>query len=442
MRFLPIKIAPEHPPHFLHHPPYPVIPDMIPWLLVGYMWLFVHRPHEAFTRLQGLRIVIVYMVFVGALWLITSPEAKRPLGNIFTLAVFLYAIALGLATLFSPFTASFIDSPFVDWLKYVLFFVIFMTSVKTERDLKIVATGFVIAFFLWMAHSYRGYLLGNVHYSTGAYRIVPVGQTFSNANDYGTIIACALPMIIPLATLCKKYWHYLFVIVYVLLTVRSTILTGSRTAFLMLLAIAILPVLFSRHRFKVLPFLFIAIPIGWFSMSETMQTRYMTIVDSSISEAANENMAGRTEGFWGGLENWTNYPIFGVGPSCHGLALGTPFRTHNLIGEVVGETGTIGTLAFSFLVLCFGINHYHVWKNYKYLKEHNLSKEGLYCWRVSLAVMYGVVMLQFQGLGLHNASHFTWLWFGAFQALATEIMQEKVNDAKRGKLLPSLPVKK
>ena len=413
---------------------------MIPWLLVGYMWLFVHRPHEIWTKIGELRIVLLYMIGVFIMWMIASPDTKRPLGNIFTLGIFTFAFALGLSTLFSPYMSPFDNATYQDWLKYLAFFVIFMTSVKTEKNLKVVVTGFVIAFFLFMAHSYRGYLLGNAFYSAGAYRIRPVGITFTNANDYGTIIACALPMIFPLVTLCKKYWHYLFILGYVLLTLRSVMLTGSRTAFIMVISLAVLPVLFSRYRFRVIPFVFLAAPIGWLSMSEEMQTRYMTIVDSSISQEANENMAGRTEGFWGGLENWQNNPIFGVGPSCHGLPLGTPFRSHNLIGEVVGETGTLGALAFLFLLSCFGINHYNIWKNYKYLKEKNLGKEGLYCWRVSLAVVYGVVMLQFQGLGLHNALHFTWIWFGAFQALAAEIMQEKVNEAKQGKLSPSLPV--
>ena len=418
---------------------------MVVWLLVGYIWLFVHRPHEWWSIFEASRVVLPYMIFVTVVWMLgwmSNPDGKRPLGNIFTLAALFYTLAITAAALFSPYVNILENDNWWSWLRYTLFFVIIMTSVKTERDLKIVVTGFTIAFFLWMAHSYRGYLLGNVHWSVGVVRIVPVGQTFRNANDYGTMIVCALPLVFSLGTLCKRYWHYLFVLGYVLLTVRSSLLTGSRNAFLMMIVLAILPVLFSRHRFKLIPIICVVLPLGWFSMTEQLQNRFRTIWDPTIDEMANINMAGRTQGFYNGWENWSNYPIFGVGPGQHGPALGTVFRPHNLIGEVVGELGTVGALAFLFMFSCFGINHYNIWKNYKYLQEKNLGREGLYCWRVSLAIVYAVIMLQIQGFGLHTAYWFYWLWFGAFQALAAQIMQEKVNNAMQGKLLPSLLVTK
>jgi len=373
-------------------------------------------------------------------WL-SNPDGKRPLENIITLAVLLYTLAIAVSTFASPYGDVILDSLWY-WLLYVMFFVILMTSVKTERDLKIVVTGFVIVFFLWMAHSYRGYLQGNAWFEAGAWRIRPIGRQFANANDYGTMIICALPLIIPLITLCKKYWHYLFVLGYVILTLRSMLLTGSRTAFIMAITLIVLQILFSRYRFRLLPILFIAAVVGWLSMTEEMQNRYRTIWNPEIHETANFTKAARMEGFYGGLENWSNYPIFGVGPEKHGPALGQWHRAHNLYGEVAGELGTFGIVTFLFLLSCIGINHYHIWRNYKYLQEKNLGKEGLYCWRVSLGIVYAVIMLLFQGLGLHTAYWFFWAWFGGFQALAAMLMQEKVNAAIQGKLLPSLPVKK
>jgi O-antigen ligase len=407
-------------------------------LLVGFMWLYVHRPFEIWIIFATYRLLLVYTMCLMLVWLLSSGEKRSP-GNIFTLALFLYTCALTVATSFSPYTNIFENGVYQDWLKHCVFFVICMTSIKTERDLKIVVSGLTFAFFLWMAHSYRGYLSGNAFFDAGAYRIRPYGTTFANANDYGTILVCVLPLLVPLLTLCKKYWHYLFVLGYVLLTLRSVMLTGSRGAFVMIVVLAILPALFSRYRFRMIPFLLIAAPLGWIAMPETMQNRYRTIWDSSVSEEANENMQGRTKGFYDGLTNWSNSPIFGVGLGQHGTALGTPFQSHNLAGQLAGETGTLGIVTFLFMLSCFGINHYHVWKNYKYLQKNNLGKEGLYCWRVSLAIMYVIAMLLLQGTGLHNGYWFHWIWFGAFQALAAMIIQEKVDAAVKGTLLPSLP---
>ena len=50
-----------------------------------------------------------------------------------------------------------------------------------------------------------------------------------------------------------------------------------------------------------------------------------------------------------------------------------------------------------------------------------------------------MAMVLVQGLSIHNALWFYWVWFGAFQALAAMIMQEKVTAAIQGKLVPSLP---
>jgi O-antigen ligase len=262
---------------------------------------------------------------------------------------------------------------------------------------------------------------------------------FGDVNDYGTFIVCALPLMVPLLTLCKKYWHYLFVLGYVLLTMRSMILTGSRTAMIMTVTLFTLPVLLSQYRFRIIPIILIALPLGWILMPESLQNRYRTIWDPTINESANQNMVGRTVGFYIGMENWANHPIIGAGPGCHRLATGMPFEAHNLPGQLAGETGTLGIAAFLFMLSCFGINHYHNWQNYKYLQEKRLGKEGLFCWRVSIAVMYCVFMVLLQGFGLHNTYRFPWVWFGAFQALATMLMQEKVNAVMKGTLIPGLP---
>jgi len=410
---------------------------MMNWLLIGYMWLFVHRPFEIWTFLGDLRIERVYLLCVILAWFVSVSE-KRSLGNIFTPAAFLYTLAITAATLLSPYSTVLDNYDFQEWLKYLVFFVLLMTSVKTEKDLKIIVSGFSVVAFIFIAHSYREFLHGRVDYAAGATRLVGVGVTFSEFNDYGTMIVCMLPLIFPMLTLCKKHWHYLFIVGYILLTLRSVMLTGSRTAFVMVVALMVLAVLFSRYRLRILPFLLLAAPMGWLVMPEELQNRYRTIWDSSMSDQANQNMRGRITGFNEGMANWANNPLFGVGPGCHGVSMGHGFQTHNLPGQVAGETGTLGVVTFLLMLSCFGINHYNIWRNYKYLQEKNLGNEGLYCWRVSLAVMFGVLMILFQGLGLHNAFRYPWLWFGAFQALAAMLMQEKVTAAIQGKLLPNL----
>jgi len=385
-------------------------------------------------------LVIVWLFGIGT---------KRISGNIFTLALFLYTCSIVVSALFSPYI-TILDSWIVrNWFLHIVFFIILMTSVKTERNLKIILAGFTITYFIVMAHTYWVYLQGRATVSMGVVRLSGVTirggeETFRDPNYYATALVCALPMVFSLLVLCKRYWHYLFVLGYVLLTARNVMLSGSRTALIMLVALAVLPVLFSRYRFYLIPLLFVALPVGWMVMPEQMQNRYRTIWDPTVERAvgmggAGASMQGRIAGVYTGMRLWETHPFTGAGPGTTVLL----FRaaTHSLPGQLAGETGTLGIVTFLLMLSCFGINHYHNWKNYKYLREKNLGKEGLYCWRVSIVVMYAIGMALLTGIGLHNAFAYQWVWFGAFQALATILMQEKVNAAMQGKLLPSLPVR-
>ncbi|MDR3234591.1 MAG: O-antigen ligase family protein [Planctomycetaceae bacterium] len=404
------------------------------WLLVGYMWLYIHRPFEVWTILATLRIERVYMICTLIIWL-TSTE-KKFTSNLFNVAALLFIIALTLATLLSSYTNVIDNVAYQDFLKVAVFYLLVMTVVKTEKDLKIIVSAAVVCFFLYLAHSYREYLNGHRTYAAGAERMIGMGSSFSEFNDFGTWIVCMMPLTLPLVTLCKRMWHYLFIAGYILLSLRCVQLTGSRGAFIMVVALGVLPVIFSKYRMRLIPVILVLGPAGWFSMPESMQNRYRTIWDSSISEQANANARGRTKGFYDGMKNWANSPLYGVGVGMHGPALGQRFQAHNLEGQIAGETGTLGILAFLSILACFGINHWNVLQNYKRLQEWGRGKEGLYCYRVSTGVVWAVVMSLVQGLSLHNGYRFYWLWFGAFQSVAAMLIQEKVNAARHLKAPP------
>ena len=428
---------------------------MIIWLLIGYMWLQIHRPPELWDIFRGIgledfHVTYIYTALLAGVWFLgLISSGKRVLGNTFTLALGLYTLVMIASVVVSPFATIFDNRPLFLWAGHLLFFIILMTSVKTERDLKIILTGFVIVVFLFMADAVRLHMLGVTRASEGVERMMVVERgLYSNENHFATFLVLALPLVIPLLALCKNFWHYLFVFGYVLLTVRCVSLIASRGALVMLIALAISLVLFSRHRFKLLPIMLVVGMGGWAILPEAHQNRYRTIWSEDVEEmaighvrAAEGNMEWRIAGFWRGLDLWLHYPVLGVGPGQFATARGTLQSPHNLYGQVASELGSAGILAFLFMLSCFGINHYNIWKNYKYLQEKNLANEGRYCWWVSIGAMYALIALLAQGLSISSAYLFYWIWFGAFQALAAIIIQEKVLDAKQGKLVPSQPVK-
>ena len=405
------------------------------WIIVGYMWLFLHRPFEVWPWMGTLRIERVYMICTLIAWF-TMAE-KQLTENRINFAMAAFAIAMTVSAVMSPYLDLTDNTDYINWMKYLVFYGLVMTSVKNERDLKILITGFVVCFFIYMLHSYREYLCGRFAWAMGTKRMIGVDSTMADPNTFGSSIIILLPMLIPFYTLLKKKWHYLFFLGYLLLSIRCVQLTGSRSAFIVLGGAMAVAAVVSKRRMTFIPILCLAAVVAWFTLGENLKNRYLTIIDSSINESANESAAGRKAGFYDGWKNWSKSPIWGVGPGCHGKATGEGFLSHCLYGQIPGELGTLGILAFLILLVCFGLNHFRISSDLKFLKSRGREKEGKYLYLVSLGIVSSIGLLMVFGLGGHNGYRYNWVWFAAFQAVAVALMSEKVRLIRQQELYPT-----
>jgi hypothetical protein len=380
-----------------------------------------------------LRVERVYIIIVLVAWFTLS--AKQLTENKVNFAVGLFAIAMIISTAMSPYTNIIDDltkgGALQNWLKYLVLYGLVMTSVKNEQHLKILVTGMVICFFIYMLHSYREFLNGRIAYAMGTVRMIGVDSTMGSPNSFGASIVIFLPMLLPLMKLITKKWQWLFVLAYILLSLRCVQLTGSRSSFLALGLGLAAAALLSKHRLKLIPSAVVFSPLLWIVLPEGLKNRYRTIWDPTINESANQSAEGRLQGFWDGLENWQKSPIWGVGPDCHGVATGSGFLSHFLYGQIPGELGTIGVVAFLMLLSAYFANHIEIKSCCNYLKLHGLGKEGEYCYTVSVATLYSVALMLFLGLSGHNGYRYTWIWLAAFQAIALALMKEKVLNLRQ-----------
>ncbi|MDR1477972.1 MAG: O-antigen ligase family protein [Planctomycetaceae bacterium] len=406
------------------------------WFIIGYMWLFLHRPFEIWYWMGTLHIERVYMICILVVWFAVAK--KQLLDNKVNVAVGIFAISMLFSTMMSPYTNVIDNISFQSWMKYLVFYGLVMTSVKSERDLKIVVTCFVICFFIYMLHSYREFLNGRYSYAMGTVRMIGVDSTMGSPNSFGASTVVMLLMLVPLCRLVKNKWHALFVVVYFLLSLRCVQLTGSRSSFMALGICLVGMVLFSKHRLKLLPLAAVFFPTLWIVLPENLKDRYRTIWDPEVNESANASAAGRLEGFWDGLANWQSSPIWGVGPDCHGIASGHGFLSHFLYGQIPGELGTIGVVGFLMLLFCYVANHLEVLNCCKYMKSKGHGKESEYCKAVSVATIGSVVLLLFLGLSGHNGYRFTWIWVAAFQAIALSILKTKVTQLQQQEMYTNL----
>jgi O-antigen ligase len=212
---------------------------------------------------------------------------------------------------------------------------------------------------------------------------------------------------------------------YAALSLACILLTSSRSAFVGLIVLLLLVAALSKHRLKWLLLLALAAPVGWQVLPKDRQNRFLTLIDPSYGpENARESAEGRSKGLRDGLRIWNEHPLLGIGPGAFGEASGGGYESHQLYGQVLGELGGLGAVAFVGILAAFA---YNALVAYRLGRKQPELREGLAfsaVWAVSLTVL----LLLLMGFGGHNLYRYTWLWFGAFQAIALDCMRRQACE--------------
>jgi hypothetical protein len=391
------------------------------WLLIGYMFLFIDRPFEVWPWIGDLHVERVYMLFTLAAWAV-YPN-KRWLPNPQHAAYAAFALAVLVCWAISPWADK--GQPVVeDWLKIVVFYVLIVTTIHDEEGLKQVAVGFLVVMGLYLLHSFREYLGGRHTYRMGIGRMIGVDSTLGDPNSFGASIVFALPVVAALWRTGIGGRHgRLLLLGYVGLSSLCILLTGSRSSLLGLLLWFVLLIWGTRYRFRALTALAVAAPLAFVALPEELQTRFETIINPEVGpKNAQESGEGRIHGFFMGFELWSSSPLTGVGPGAWRPATRSKVESHNLYGQLVGETGALGLLAFLALLACFCANLRAVRRVRRQFPEW----QNDLVFQLASAVGVGVFLLLFMGNFGHNLFRFTWLWYGGFLIVARHCVARRV----------------
>lgn len=391
------------------------------WLLIGYMFLFIDRPFEVWLWLGDLHVERVYMLFTLGVW--TIYPNKRWLTNPQHAAYAGFAMAVLAGWVMSPFADK--GQPVVeDWFKIVVFYVLLVTTVHDEKGLKRVTVGFLAVMGLYLLHSLREYLGGRHTFRMGIARMIGVDTSLGDPNSFGASIVFALPLVAAFwrAEIGGRLGRWM-IIGYVGLSSLCVLLTGSRSSLLGLVVWFMLMIFSHRRRGSFLLAFVLAAPVAFLMLPESLQTRFETIVNPEAGPAnAEESGQGRIKGLFTGLELWQANPLTGVGPGAWRPATRSKLESHNLYGQLVGELGTVGLIAFVAILACY-------WRNLRRMKR---IRTAIPEWRTDLpfqlatAIGTSVFLLLFMGNFGHNLFRFTWLWYGGFLIIANHCVSRRV----------------
>jgi O-antigen ligase len=168
----------------------------------------------------------------------------------------------------------------------------------------------------------------------------------------------------------------------------------------------------------------------WLLAPQTQKDRLRTLWNSEAGpENARLSAEGRVYGLLAGVQMFEDSPVTGVGIGNFleyrvQVLDGVPKIAHSLPGELLGEVGLIGALAF---VLFVGTT----WSNSRQV-ERMLAAESDATSRtlsgLAVACRNVLILMLFEGLALHNAFRFNWLWVAAFCALTLVFARQHLHS--------------
>jgi O-antigen ligase len=223
-----------------------------------------------------------------------------------------------------------------------------------------------------------------------------------------------------------------------MLSVGCVLLTGSRSSFLGLLLWGTFVILRSRRRWWGLWAAAVGAPLLFLALPESLQTRFETIVNPEVGpENARVSGEGRLEGLTKGFELLGGYPATGIGPGSWRPATGSKLESHNLYGQVAGEMGLPGILAFGGILTCF-------WLNLRWMRKaapRDPAGPQAFEHHLAAAVALSVFLLLFEGNFGHNLFRHNWLWFGGFLVLARHVVSRRTAVPMAATYFPAIPAR-
>jgi hypothetical protein len=389
---------------------------MMLYLLIGYMFLFIHRPFEVWPFLGELHIERVYALGVAAAWLVFSP--KRCVPTRLDLAIGLFVAAVVLAWGISPYGSAG-DRVVEDWLKIVFFFALVRSSVDRPRDFRVLLAAFLGIMTIYMLHSLWEFMQGRHTFRMGIARLIGIDQTLGDPNSFGASLVYALPFVRPFWFTSQRRLCRGLLAAFVALSVVCILLTGSRSALLGLAAWASITAWQSAHRLRYFSLSALAGAIIFVLLPGDLQTRFETIINPDVGPtSAKVSGQGRLEGLVRGFELWQRFPLTGCGPGAWRPATGSSIESHSLYGQLLGEVGTLGWLGFGLVLVLFvgGIRRLR-----RQTRAHD-DVDGRFLHLLSSALATALFLLLLEGLFGHNLFRFNWLWYAAFLIIARRLV--------------------
>jgi hypothetical protein len=264
----------------------------------------------------------------------------------------------------------------------------------------------------------------------GILRLYGVGQ-FAHPNGLGIHAVTTLVLIYYL------FWHYRSVIIkaflvsFGLVCLRVIMLTGSRSAYLGLIILVVYFFLYSKKKLRFVIACFLLVTVLNTFVPSVYRERFRSLKEVTTVVQADARQPTSIGGRWALVRDAWNvfleHPIFGCGIdsfwriSHEDKEFGTTGQTHNLLMQILAETGIVGLAAFVFLTTT-------IWRTLKHSRAilASLHKEDGHIYMLMNAFMvFLLTQLTIGMVAQHSLYSYVWWVISGIAVVSLRITTEQ-----------------
>lgn len=415
------------------------------YLIILYFWILVATPHYRFRFLEDIHFERIVMLLSWAI-LIFSNKVKIRLSRV-TLLILLFYFWMLISYFFSPYqNFKMAQWWFENYWKLIVFYFLILFSINDIKDLFFIFAGFVVVLFLYQMHSWYDFLHGGSYvWQQGIKRISGVwgGGELGAANQFGMIALFSIPITFFWFNATKKRVSKFFLSFSFFMSFASIIYSGTRAAMVSLFFFIFLIIINRKQKnFKILILFSLLFLIILLVLPEGLKHRYFDLISDKEAETQNETASdkiardsalSRLEGLQDGWELFLKRPVFGYGPGSSAIARSEineviakrddPLELHSLYGQVLSETGFIGTFLFLLIIIIYLYQLYSM-KDIQKIDLEDLIDINNY----KLLLQNFILLVLFYGFFSHTLYRYYWLLLFACHGAFIDIVNQKYKD--------------
>jgi len=311
------------------------------------------------------------------------------------------------------------DTGVYPFIKVLILYVMLLGGVTKKEDLNIFFIGFILM-FAYLAYEPTYYFItgtgGDVHkYGTNYIAEIGIlGGHVALANNMNQMIPLTLFAFLGFKQKILKGTALTCLIFFVLALIGS----GSRGGMAGFAFSGFIIVYLSKNRTKATILIGISLMILLLSSGRT---------SSTLSRIDHDSFWGRFTGLTHGIGMLQRGNILGVGPGCFLLARKQYFHwymeAHNIYGEIIGELGIPGAIAWTLFL-------YQVFQNISYVKrklELENNKDS-FLFFMARGIQISLLVRLFISFGSHGLYYFYWYVMAFMTILIREIVDKDFHE--------------